>query len=143
MKAHRRSIEWVASWAGPVVVCVVLGVAAEASAHATKPMPRVTVTGKVLLGDVQSFRAVGVVDRGKVFDEIPAIKTLRAERVPRDSARYHFLVYEANRLFQRALAMASHQSGIDLVVEAGGVCAAGIDVVDLTGVTKAGLGRTR
>lgn len=112
-------------------------------AHATKPLPRVTVTGKVLAGDAKSFRSVGVVDRRKVFDEIPAIKTLRAERVSRDSARYHFLLYEANRRFQRALEQAATRSAIDLVVESGGVSAAGIEVVDLTAATKLALGNEK
>ena len=113
-----------------------------ASAHATKPLPRVTITGKVLLGDVKSFRAVGVVDRKVVFDSIPAIKTLRSERVPRDSARYHFLVYEANRSFQRAVQRASITSKVDLIVEAGGVSAAGIEVRELTELTKSYVGKT-
>lgn len=112
-----------------------------AVAHATKPMPRVTVTGKVLLGNAKSFRAVGVVDRKAVFDAIPAMKTLRLERVPRDSARYHFLVYEANRCFQRAVQLASVESNVDLIVEKGGVSAAGIDVRDLTDLTRSLLGR--
>jgi hypothetical protein len=111
-----------------------------ASAHATKPLPRVTVTGKVLVGDAKSFRSVGVVDRRKVFEEIPAIKTLRAERVSKDSARYHFLLYEANRRFQRALDKAATKAAVDLVVESGGVSAAGIEVVDLTAATKLALG---
>lgn len=106
-----------------------------ASAHATKPMPRVTVTGKVLVGDAKHFKAVGTVDRRAVFDAIPAIKTLRAERVARDSARYHFLVYEANRCFQRAVQRASFESKVDLIVESGGVSAAGIEVKDLTELT--------
>jgi len=109
--------------------------------HATKPMPRVTVTGKVLLGDAKSFRAVGVVDRRQVFDAIPAMRALRAERISPDSARYHFLVYEANRSFRRALQLASSSSKIDLIVEAGGVSAAGIDVMDLTELTRSMLGR--
>jgi hypothetical protein len=122
-----------------------LGIASAATGvafgHATKPMPRVTITGKVLVGDAKSFRAVGTVDRRAVFDAIPAIRTLRAERVPRDCARYHFLVYEANRCFQRAVQRASVASSVDLIVDAGGVSAAGIDVRDLTELTRSLLGR--
>lgn len=121
-------------------VTIFVGRPESAAAHATKPLPRVTVAGKVLVGDPKSFRTVGVVDRRKVFDEIPAMKTIRSERVPRDSARYHFLLYEANRRFQRALEIAATKSAIDLVVESGGVSAAGIDVVDLTAATKLALG---
>ncbi|MSR46074.1 MAG: hypothetical protein EXS13_03245 [Planctomycetes bacterium] len=103
-----------------------------AAAHATKPLPRVTISGRVLFGQAKSFRAVGTVDRRAVFDAIPAIKTLRAERVGPNSARYHFLIYEANREFQRAIATVALLRSVDLVVEVGGVAAAGIDVHDLT-----------
>lgn len=109
------------------------------SAHATKPLPRVTISGKVLFGDARSFRSVATVDRRSVFDAIPAIKTLRTERVERNSARYHFLIYEANREFQRLVGLAALRQSIDLVVEAGGVMAAGIEVLDLTPATLAAL----
>jgi hypothetical protein len=121
---------------GMAVACAGL-----ASAHATKPMPRVTITGKVLVGDAKAFKAVGIVDRRVVFDAIPAIRTLRAERVARDTARYHFLVYEANRAFQRAVQRAAAESKIDLIVDAGGVSAAGIEVRDLTELTRSLIGR--
>lgn len=107
------------------------------SAHATKPLPRVTISGKVLLGDTKAFRTVATVDRRKVFDAIPAVRTLRTEKVVRDSARYHFLIYEANREFQRVVGLAALRQSIDLVVEVGGVLAAGIDIIDLTPATMA------
>ncbi len=114
-------------------VLVVIGLAVDpAAGHATKPLPKVAIRGKVLVGDAKSFHSVAVVERREVFDVIPAIRTLRAEKVSKDSARYHFLVYEANREFQRALIAAAARRGVDLVVEAGGVEAAGIEVHDLT-----------
>lgn len=133
---------------GTVITCAfggfVPGIPASlASAHATKPLPRVTVTGRVLLGDDRSFRTVGVVDRRAIFDALPSIRMLKVERVPRDSARYHFLVYEANRRFQRAIERASVASQVDLIVEAGGVSAAGIEVRDLTDLTRSFVGRDR
>lgn len=103
-----------------------------ASAHATKPLPKVAIRGKVLVGDAKSFHSIAIVSRREVFDVIPAIRTLRAEKTGKDSARYHFLVYEANREFQRALLAAAARRGVDLVVEEGGVEAAGIEVADLT-----------
>lgn len=105
---------------------------APASAHATKPLPRVTIRGKVLLGDAKSFHAVGEVDRRAVFESLPSIKTLKAEKVARNTARYHFLIYEANREFHKAVTTAAHKLEVDLVVDAGGVEAAGIEVADLT-----------
>jgi len=101
-------------------------------AHATKPMPRVSVTGKVLLGDPKAFRAIGTIDRRALMDRIPAYRALRSESVARHSARYHFLIYEANRELQRVVASAARLHGVDLVVETGGVAVAGIELVDLT-----------
>lgn len=101
--------------------------------HATKPMPRVSITGKVLLGDPKSFRTVATIDRRLLMEQIPAYRALRTESIARHSARYHFLIYEANRELQRVVVLAARRHGIDLVVEAGGVAVAGIDLVDLTG----------
>jgi hypothetical protein len=111
--------------------------------HATKPLPHVTVTGRVLVGDPKSFVRVGTVDRAALFPLVPAFKELRRTRVPKDSAQYHFLLYEANRQFQQALVRAAKVDSVDLVVEAGGVRAAGIDVADLTARTRIELGAPR
>lgn len=125
-----------------VVLLAVIALAPMVPAHATKPLPRVSITGRILLGDAKSFHAVATVDRTKVFAAIPAIKTLLAEKVPHNTARYHFLIYEANREFQRAIATAARSLGTDLVVEQGGVSAAGIDVVDLTATAVAVFSKT-
>lgn len=118
--------------------------AAPASArHATKPLPHVTITGRILLGDARSFVRVGTVDRAALFPLVPAFQELRRRKVTRDSAEYHFLLYEANRQFQQALARAAKQASVDLVVEVGGVRAAGIDVFDLTPNTRVELGALR
>lgn len=111
--------------------------------HATKPLPHVTVTGRILLGDAKSFVRVGTVDRRALFPLVPAFRELRRKNVPRDSAEYHFLLYEANRQFQQALVRAASAASVDLVVEVGGVRAAGIDVVDLTDKTRVELGALR
>jgi len=108
--------------------------------HATKPMPHVTITGRVLVGNAKSFIRVGTVDRAELFKLVPAYRELVRSGVARDSAPYHFLLYQANRQFQQALARAATASGVDLVVESGGVRAAGIEVVDLTPGTRAELG---
>ena len=108
--------------------------------HATKPLPHVTVTGRVILGDVKSFCRIGTVDRRDLFKFVPAFRELVRSGVPHDSAEYHFLLYEANRQFQQALMRAAKALGVDLVVEAGGVRAAGITVVDLTPQTSTELG---
>ena len=114
-----------------------------ALAHATKPMPHVTVTGRVLVGDAKSFVRVGTVDRRVIFATVPAFRELRRSKAPRDSAQYHFLLYEANRQFQQALVRAAKAAAIDLVVDAGGVRAAGIEVADLTALTQVEIGASR
>jgi hypothetical protein len=125
-----------------VAIALVLGLlAAPAFArHATKPLPHVTITGRVLVGDAKSFVRVGTVDRRELFPLVPAFRELRRSNVSHDSAQYHFLLYEANRQFQQALVRAAKALAVDLVVEAGGVRAAGIDVVDLTARTRVELG---
>jgi hypothetical protein len=128
--------------AGAVAIVVALGLFAGPAfgRHATKPLPHVTITGRVLLGDAKSFVRVGIVDRRELFPLVPAFRELRRSNVSHDSAQYHFLLYEANRQFQQALVRAAKALAVDLVVEAGGVRAAGIDVVDLTARTRVELG---
>jgi hypothetical protein len=108
--------------------------------HATKPMPHVTVTGRVLIGSAKSFVRVGTVDRAELFKLVPAYRDLQRSGISRDSADYHFHLYQANRQFQQALTRAAAATGVDLVIESGGVRAAGIEVVDLTPRTRAELG---
>jgi len=128
--------------AGAVAILVALGLLAGPAfgRHATKPLPHVTITGRVLVGDAKSFLRVGIVDRRELFPSVPAFRELRRSSVSHDSAQYHFLLYEANRQFQQALVRAAKALAVDLVVEAGGVRAAGIDVVDLTARTRVELG---
>ncbi len=108
--------------------------------HATKPMPHVTITGRVLVGNAKSFLRVGTVDRAELFRLVPAYRELQRAGISRDSANYHFHLYQANQQFQQALARAAAATGVDLVIESGGVRAAGIEVVDLTPRTRAELG---
>ncbi len=122
---------------------LILGIGSEHALafHATKPIPRVTVSGKVVLGNAKRFHTVATVDRRAIFEATSAIRAMRADRVNRDAARYHFLIYEANRAFNRAVELAAEQAGVDLVVESGGVEAAGIAVVDLTKLTLESLAK--
>ena len=123
-----------------VVAAFALSVAPSFGKHATKPMPHVTVTGRVLVGNAKSFVRVGTVDRAGLFKLVPAYRELQRAGISRDSADYHFHLYQANRQFQQALTRAAAATGIDLVIESGGVRAAGIEVVDLTPRTRAELG---
>jgi hypothetical protein len=117
---------------GAAVAVLALFLAPLASAHAIKPAPRVVVSGSVLLGNVHRFSRVAVVDRKAIFEQIPAVKTIRRHKLAKNQARYHFLVLEANRVFRRTLARVAREHGVDLVVTKGGVRAAGIGVADLT-----------
>jgi hypothetical protein len=132
-------------WTGALALILCFGAFATPALarHATKPLPHVTITGRVLVGDAKSFARVGTVDRRELFALVPAFRELRRSNVSRDSAQYHFLLYEANRQFQQALVRAASALSVDLVVEAGGVRAAGIDVVDLTARTRVELGVVR
>ena len=123
-----------------VVAALLLLVSPVYGRHATKPMPHVTVTGRVLVGNVKSFARVGTVDRAELFKQVPSFRVLQRSGVARDSAEYHFLLYRANREFQQALVRAATAAAVDLVVESGGVRAAGIEVIDLTANTRFELG---
>lgn len=101
-------------------------------AHAIKPAPRVVISGEVLMGMPSRFSQVAEVDRRAVFEAIPAIRTIREEKLSRKSARYHFLVVEANKVFHKAMAKIAGTHGVDLIVVRGGVKAAGVEVSDLT-----------
>src|SRR5882724_3651521 len=96
-------------WTGALALCLCFGALATPAfaRHATKPLPHVTITGRVLVGDAKSFVRVGTVDRRELFALVPAFRELRRSNVPHDSAQYHFLLYEANRQFQQALVRAA------------------------------------
>jgi len=116
--------------------------------HAIKPQPRVRVTGTVLLGSTVGFSGIATVDRRRVFQSIPAWRTIVAEKLSRNTARYHFLLKEANDAFRRALEQVAVDNGVDLVVDSGGVEATGLEVQDLTeamerAVAPDGHGRSR
>ena len=129
-----------ATVAAAVVVALVVSSSPSFGKHATKPMPHVTVSGRVLIGNAKSFLRVGTVDRAELFKLVPAYRDLLRSGLSRDSADYHFHLYQANRQFQQALARAATATRVDLVIESGGVRAAGIEVVDLTPRTRAELG---
>jgi len=102
--------------------------------HAIKPAPRVTVSamGKVLRGDPRAFTGIATLDRKRVFEAIPAYQQLREERLHRTDPRYHFLLAEANKVFNRTLDRACKHYQVDLIVEDGHVSASGLRVYELT-----------
>lgn len=81
----------------------------------------VEVTGKVYFGEKTQFTKAVTIEQKKVFDAIPAYQAIKKENVEKDTARYHFLIQEANRVFKETLKKVAKEKGFDLVVEKDGV----------------------
>ncbi len=84
-----------------------------------------SITGNVYYGDIYSFRSPCTIRRLKVFDKIPAILTIKKENLNKDSARYHFLIQKANKIFREIVDKTAREKGYDLIVERGGIKAGG------------------
>ena len=80
-----------------------------------------TITGDVYLGDKNSFDNPCVIIRKQIFEKIPAIQTIKREKLDKNSARYAFLIKQANKDFREAVEKAASAKGYDLVVERGGI----------------------
>lgn len=101
----------------------------------TDRAPPLRIVGRVVYGDTTFFdperTKVAVVDVQKVFERIPAYRTLVEEKVPKHRARYHILLSQANREFQQAVKNVAAKRGVDVVVEVGGVVGGRpIDITD-------------
>jgi hypothetical protein len=94
-----------------------------------------TITGDVYLGDKNSFEKPCVITRKQVFSEIPEIQTIKREKLDKNSARYAFLIKQANGVFRKAVEDAAGGKGYDLVVERGGIKAD--DGSRISDITKA------
>ena len=114
------------------LILVFLLLASPVMAHAIKPLPIVSVTGTVLLGSTLGFTGIAVIDRKAVFQELPSWKKIVKNKISRNSARYHFLLKDANNEFRRIMEKVAFEHKVDLVVVSGGVTAMGVDVLDLT-----------
>ncbi len=80
-----------------------------------------TVTGDVYYGDKNTFKKPCVLQRSKIFAKIPAYQAIKREKLKKDSARYAFLLKEANRVFRETIEKVAEEKGVDLVVEKGGI----------------------
>jgi len=92
----------------------------------------VVVSGKVYLGEKTSFSRAVTIDQKKIFESIPAYQSIKKEGVEKDTARYHFLIQEANRVFKEALKKLAKEQGFDLVVEKDGIKIPNETVSDVT-----------
>ncbi len=91
------------------------------------------ITGDVYYGDVNSFKNPAVLKRSKVFNQIPAVKTIKKEKLDKNSARYAFLIDKANRVFRETVEKVAKEKGFDLVVERGGIKASkNVRIPDIT-----------
>jgi len=79
------------------------------------------ITGDVYFGDKNLFSAPAVMNRDKVFAEIPAFKTIKKEKLDKRSARYFMLLEQANEVFREKVKATAERMGHDLVVEKGGI----------------------
>ena len=91
------------------------------------------VSGEIYFGKRNSFNTPCVLDRHKVFAKIPAYKKIKREGLEKNSARYYFLLEEANRAFRAAVKKAAEEKGYDLAVEKGGIKASkDVRIPDIT-----------
>ncbi len=91
------------------------------------------ITGDVYYGDSDSFTKPCVINRKKVFARIPAVKTIKSEKLDKNSPRYTFLIEQANKVFRNVVKTVAKKKGYDLVVERKGIKASdGSRITDLT-----------
>jgi hypothetical protein len=87
----------------------------------------------VLYGSASTCTKPASVDYKKVRDKTPEWKTIKAEAVPKDSARYSLLVSEMNTRIKRHCKKIAQDKGNDCVVRDGDVADdKGLKVDDLT-----------
>ncbi len=106
-----------------IAVATLFTLAAVACAAVVPPGDYV-ITGDVYFGSIHSFRKPCVLKRTSVFAEIQAVKTIKREKLEKDSARYAFLIQKANRVFRETVEKVAAEKGFHLVVEKGGIRAA-------------------
>jgi len=92
------------------------------------------ITGDIYFGNKNSYKKPCVLDRKKVFAKIPAIKTIKREKLEKNSARYTFLLQQANKVFRKTVSDVATKKGYDLAVERGGIKATkkGVRIPDIT-----------
>lgn len=91
------------------------------------------VTGDVFYGDKNKFSNPCVVERDKVFKKIPAYIKIKREGLDKSSARYFFLIKQANEAFTAAVKTKAEELKYDLVVEKDGIKAKkGVKIPDIT-----------
>ncbi|MBI1849017.1 MAG: hypothetical protein HYR85_01605 [Planctomycetes bacterium] len=86
----------------------------------------------VLLGNAQKFTKAATVNTAEVFKNIPSYKQIKTDGLTEKDAKYWILLEQANKDFNKALGEVAKAGSHDLVTEAGGITANGVDVADLT-----------
>jgi hypothetical protein len=90
------------------------------------------ITGNIYFGDKAKFKKPCIIDRDKVFAKIPAYQAIKREKLDQSSARYFFLLEEANRVFRAKVKEVAEENEFDLVVERNGIKAKGVKFTDIT-----------
>ncbi|MFH1998419.1 MAG: hypothetical protein ABIK28_02010, partial [Planctomycetota bacterium] len=78
------------------------------------------ITGDIYYGDKNLFNTPAVLNRDKIFAEIPAFKKIKKEKLDKHCARYFMLLEQANEVFRDKVKAKADEMGFDLVVEKGG-----------------------
>ena len=90
------------------------------------------ITGNIYFGDKTKFKKPCVIDRDKAFEKIPAYQAIKREGLDKTSARYFFLLEEANRVFKASVKEVAEENEFDLVVQRNGIKAKGVKFTDIT-----------
>lgn len=94
--------------------------------------PATVPAGTVLYVNREPGGTVATCDVNRCFDAISSYRKIQEDRVPENTARYHFLLIAANQTFSAAVESVAERQEIDVVVEAGNAMPAdaAVDVTD-------------
>ncbi|MCI0650861.1 MAG: OmpH family outer membrane protein [Planctomycetes bacterium] len=131
-----RWISWICWTALPLLLAAAAAsVAALAALAATAAAAETCVIvdkTQVYYGNPKSFKKPATIVRTKVYDEIPAYKKIKDEKLDSRDARYHFLIAEASKVFGENLTKVAKDKGFDLVAELDAITVTGQPLTDLT-----------
>ncbi len=117
-----------------MVFCLaVVGLSTAAAASINDTDRKIVVNEQmVLLGNASKFTKPATINSADVFKNIPAYQQIQKQGLTKKDAKYWILLEEANQVFNKTLAEIAKAKGYDLVAEAGGITADGVEVPDLT-----------
>jgi len=135
MDATKNMVRMTASWVVGTSLLLILLFQFSNPILADEPAKekiKYKISGDVYHGDKAKFSKPCVVDRKKVFEKIPSYIKIKRENLDKSSARYFFLIKEANKAFNKAVKEKAEELGYDLVVEKGEIKAKGVKIPNIT-----------